>query len=120
MNAIPSVEGPVRSASAIAHVLTLLGSFFVGLAASGIFWVGIIIYFFEPGAISLPPRSVILIASSLGITTGFIIAKVKLRGRFWMKYTTLTFVAGGFLAALAGILLMVLALWAYSIAGTGG
>jgi hypothetical protein len=101
-------------------MLTLLGSFVVGLAASGTFWVGIIIYFFEPGATSLPPMSVILLASSLGITAGFIIAKIKLRGRFWMKYSTLTFVAGGFLAALGGILLMALALWAYSTAGTGG
>src|SRR2546427_9099980 len=103
MNAIPSA---IRSASAIAHVLTLLGSFLVGLAASGTFWVGIIIYLFQPGATSLPPKSVILLASSLGITTGFILTKIKLRGRFWMKYTTLTFVAGGFLPARAGILLM--------------
>ena len=120
MNTIRSLEGPKGSASAIAHVLTLLGSFLVGLVASGTFWVGIIIYFFEPGATSLPPMSVILLASSLGITAGFIIAKIKLRGRFWMKYTTFTFVAGGFLAAIGGILLMALALWAYSIAGTGG
>jgi len=92
----------------------------VGLVASGAFWVGIIIYFFEPSPTSLPPMSGILLASSFGITAGFIIAKIKLRGRFWMKYTTITFVSGGLLAALAGILLMTLALWAYSIAGTGG
>ncbi len=63
MSAIRSIEGSKRFANAIAHVLTLVGSFLVGLAASGTFWVGIIICFFEPGPTSLPLISGILLAS---------------------------------------------------------
>jgi hypothetical protein len=120
MNAMRSIEGPKRSANMIAaHILTLVTSFFVGIAAGGTLWVATI-YFLEPAPTYLSPTSVILLASSFGITTGFIIAKIKLRGQFWMKYTTLTFVTGGFLSALVGILLISLALWAYSVAGSGG
>src|SRR5438034_1283747 len=116
-----SIESPSHSTWMIAaHVSTLFGSFVVGLVSSGTFWYAAFIYLLGPSPSILPPISVVLLAVSCTMTSGFVIAKILLRGRSWMKYTTLTFLTGGFLAALVGILLIGLEAWAYSIAGSGG
>jgi len=111
------------SASMVAaHVSTMFVSFLVGLVASGTFWAGMYVDLVvpRPDIDLLRQKSVLLFALSFGMTVGFINAKIKLRGRFWMNYTTLAFFIGGFLAAFAGIILIAVAAWADYIAATGG
>jgi hypothetical protein len=111
-------------ASITGHVVALIGSFFVGLAASGTFWYAILTYYSQPrpswNLSGFLETSATLLVLSTGITAGFAAVRIKLRGRAWLNYTTIPFVTGGFIAAAGMIVLMALVLWADSIAATGG
>ena len=111
-------------ATIIPHIVTVIGSFFVGLVASGTFWYAILTYYFQPrtswNLSGFLETSATFLVLSFGITAGFAVVQIKLRGRAWLNYALISLVIGGFLAAAGMIVLMALILWADSIAATGG